>query len=283
MALATIGLDLYQIGGEVEAGVVNLVDIYDTDDKEWRSAASKPTAVTDANAAVLFGEIYVPGGRLADGNPTGVVEAYSPSNDAWRPVEPLPKPLAGTVVISHGDLLYSLGGWDGEEFLAESYVYDPSTNKWRPLPPMKASRAYASGAALANQLFVIGGFDGESELDNCEYFDISEEQWFPCPAMTDPRAGAGAAVLGNKLLYVIGGGIDRSVVSGEVYDAANGSWEPISMPMTEVGSSWYDLGVTNLESRIFVMGGRQNGALVDNSYIYSPLIHQLFLPAVGTD
>jgi N-acetylneuraminic acid mutarotase len=283
MALATIGLDLYQIGGEVEAGVVNLVDVFDTDNKEWRSASSKPTAVADANAAVLFGEIYVPGGRLADSNPTAVVEAYSPSKDAWRPVAPLPTPLAGSVVISHGDLLYVFGGWDGTEFLSEGYVYDPSSDEWRSLPSMKTSRAYASGAALASKLFVIGGFDGESELDNCEYFDISEELWFPCPAMADPRAGAGAAVLGNKLLYVIGGGIDGSVATGEVYDAASGSWEPISMPMIKTGSSWYDLGVTNLESRIYVMGGRQDGELVDNSYIYSPLIHQLFLPAVGTD
>jgi DNA-binding CsgD family transcriptional regulator len=99
MALATVGLNLYQIGGEVSAGVVNLVNIYETDSGQWRSGATKPTAVADASAAVLFGEIFVIGGRLADGQPTAIVEAYSPTNNAWRQVPPWPKPTGATAPL----------------------------------------------------------------------------------------------------------------------------------------------------------------------------------------
>ncbi|GMQ78165.1 MAG: hypothetical protein BMS9Abin02_0664 [Anaerolineae bacterium] len=283
MAVVTIGLDLYQIGGEVEAGIVSLVDVFDTNNHEWRSAASKPTAVTDATAAVLFGEIYVPGGRLADENPTSVVEVYSPANDAWRQITPLPKPLAGALALTDGGLLYVFGGWDGQEFVADSYVYDPGTDEWQELPPMKSARANAAGAALVNQLFIVGGFDGTGELNSCEYYDIAEAGWFSCAPMEEERAGAGAAILGNKLIYVLGGGLDSSVVNGEVYDVENDSWQTVVMPMLKDNLSWTDLGVTSVEARIYALGGRQNGELVDFNYIYAPLIHRTFLPAVGDD
>ncbi len=283
MAVATIGLDLYQIGGEVEAGIVSLVDIFDTSNHEWRSAASKPTAVTDATAAVLFGEIYVPGGLLADDNPTSVVEVYSPANDAWRQITPLPKPLAGALALTDGGLLYLFGGWDGQEIVGDSYVYDPGSDEWGELSPMKSARAYAAGAALVNQLFIVGGFDGRGELNSCEYYDIAESGWFTCEPMEEGRAGAGAAVLGNKLIYVLGGESDSPLVNGEVYDVENDSWQAVVIPMLKDNLSWTDLGVTSVETRIYALGGRQNGELVDFNYIYAPLIHRTFLPAVGDD
>ena len=283
MAVATIGLDLYQIGGEVEAGIVSLVDVFDTSSQEWRSATSKPTAVAEATAAVLFGEIYVPGGRLADDNPTSVVEVYSPANDAWRQITPLPKPLAGAIALSEGGLLYIFGGWDGQEFVPDSYAYDPGTDEWQELPPMKSARAYAVGAALVNQLFIAGGLTDTGELNSCEYYDIVEGGWFSCSAMAEARAGAGAAVLGNKLIYVLGGEAESPVVNGEVYDVDNDSWQAVVMPMLKDNLSWTGLGVTNVESRIYALGGRQDGQLVDLNYIYAPLIHRTFLPAVGDD
>jgi DNA-binding CsgD family transcriptional regulator/N-acetylneuraminic acid mutarotase len=281
MALAAIGLDLYQIGGEVNAGVVNLVDVFQTDSGEWRSASSKPTAVADAGAAVLFGEIYVPGGRLADGRPTSVVEAYSPANNAWRPVTPIPEPAAGALVLSDGNLLYFIGGWDGENYRADGYTYDPGTDSWHSLPPMSQGRAHGTGGILRDRLYVVGGFDGAEELNSCEYYDLVERKWFDCLDMLLPRAGAGAAVLGNKLLYVIGGGIDTEVPFAEVYDADSNEWQRIELPMLDNAPAWYHLGVTNVETRIYALGGRKKGEIISDSYTYMPLIHQTFLPAVG--
>ena len=63
-------------------------------DRTWRRAATRPRLVMVLRRPIWFGEIYVPGGLLADGRPTTIVEAYSPSQDAWRRVAPLPP--AGT-------------------------------------------------------------------------------------------------------------------------------------------------------------------------------------------
>ena len=283
MALTSVGLDLYLIGGEVEAGVVNLVDVYETDSRQWRTAASKPTAVANTSAAVLFGEIYVPGGRLADGQPTAVVEAYSPAHGAWRPIAPLPQPVAGGVALTDGSLLYLFGGWDGERYLADGFVYDPSTDSWRDLPPMKQGRVDATGGVSANRFYVVGGFDGETELAICESFDPAANTWSDCPEMLAARAGAGATVLGNKLLYVLGGGLEDDVVYGEVYDPRDDSWQQVEMPMLDQDLAWYDLGVTSVETRIYAIGGRSEGEILSEIYIFMPFIHRTFLPTVGDE
>ncbi len=283
MAVASIGLDLYVIGGEVEAGIVNLVDVYETNGGLWHSAAPKPTAVSDTTAAVLFGEIYVPGGRLTDGQPTALVEAYSPANDAWRPVAPLPNQVAGGLALSDGSRLYLLGGWDGESYLANGYVYDPEADAWQSLPPMTIGRAEATGDIIGDRLYVVGGFNGQQELDACEYFDVAESVWSTCANMNVARAGAGASAQGNDFLYVIGGGKGGNVPQGEVYDVGDDSWAPVIMPMLEAGESWHDLGVVSVETHIYALGGRQDESIVPDNYTYIPFIHRTYLPSVGSD
>ncbi|MGD2048378.1 MAG: kelch repeat-containing protein [Chloroflexota bacterium] len=283
MALASIGLDLYLIGGEVEAGVINLVDVFETDSHQWHSASTKPTAVADVTGAVLFGEIFVPGGRLADERPTAVVEAYSPSNNAWRPVAPLPMPIAGGLTLSDDNLLYLIGGWDGQGYLSTIYAYDPEADSWKELPPMKYARAMAAGGVIDNRLYVVGGWDGERELPTCEYFDVETQNWHDCPPMILPRAGAGATVLSNNLLYVIGGGIEGEVSHAEVFNVNAGIWREFEMPMLEDGSSWHNIGVTSVETRIYALGGRQNETILSDNYLYEPFTHRTFLPTVGGD
>jgi len=281
MAVASVGLDLFVIGGEVDAGIINLVDILESDTRTWQPGSSKPTAVTEASAAVLFGEIIVPGGLLADGRPTAVVESYSPANNAWRPIAPIPKPVAGGLALSDGNTLYLFGGWDGETFLAEGYIYDPVEDLWSPIPAMTHARAGAAGGLVDNRLFVIGGRYEQQDLDVCEYYLPEEKVWHDCPPLTMPRSNAGAAPLANRFLYIFGGGLAGQESEGEVFDTLTDSWQSVEMPMFEEPVHWTGLGVTNIESQIFVIGGYQDDQLTSDGYVYSPLTNRTYLPAIG--
>lgn len=285
MAMAAVGLDLYQIGGETAAGVVNRVDIYETDEGRWHLGASKPTAVASASGAVLFGEIFVPGGLLTDGRPTSIVEAFSPSNNGWRSIAPLPRPIAGGLALSDGKALYLFGGWDGEKYLADSYVYETEADggSWRSLPPMKEARAYATGGVLGGHFYVLGGLDDQKEMATCEFFDPEDMLWRDCPDMSLPRSRAGATVLANTLLYVIGGGVSGDVPYGEVYDVYKESWNEVEIPMLAENPSWYDLGVSSVETRIYAFGGRQGDEILSGTFVYEPLEHRTFLPTLGSD
>ncbi len=281
MAAAAVGLDVYAIGGETAVGVTNSVVVYDTAEHVWWEAAAKPTAVSDVTAAVLFGEIYVPGGKLENGETTAVVEAYSPANDAWRPIAALPQPLAGGLALTDGSFLYLFGGWNGEDYLDSAYVYDPAGDSWRPLEPMAQPRAYAAGAFITGQLFVVGGSDGEP-LTVCQTYDPLAALWDDCPDMLLPRAGAGAAALLNKL-YVIGGDISdaNEMTYSELYDPASQKWQVVNTPPLAETQVWASLGVTNVETRVYVLGGRRGGVPSDEAFVYAPFVYQTFIPAAA--
>lgn len=278
MAMATVGLNVYAIGGESTEGVDNRVLIFDSQQQRWRRGAAKLTAAAGAAAGVLAGEIYVAGGYGDNGQATTAVEAYSPLNDAWRPVTALPRPVAGAVAIVSDGLLYLFGGEDGETVLADAFVYDPARQQWETLPPMEQARTMAVGGVLSSKLYVVGGSDGNAPLSSCEAFEPATSEWSQCPSMQQGRAAAGSAVFLNKL-YVLGGEIEGQDAAGEVYDVAEETWTPFNIPMLADAPDWPHVGVSGVETHIYALGGEQDGALSDGMYVYRPLVHQFFIPA----
>jgi DNA-binding CsgD family transcriptional regulator len=281
MASAIVGLNLYQIGGQTADGVSNEVEIYRLDERLWSSGAPKLTPVTEAGAVELAGEIFVLGGRLASGELTGVVEAYSPLNDGWRPVTSLPAPTAGGLALANDNFIYYFGGLNGDTPIANSYRYDQAGQTWETLPPMPQPRAGSTGGVIMGQLYVIGGTDGEQALASCDRFDPAEMAWSPCPEMTQPRVHAGAAVVLNKL-YIFGGQDGAADHYGEVYDPAAESWEPVNTPMLAEHPGWAGMGVVSVETKIYTLGGVDGEALLADNYVYTPLLYQFFIPAASS-
>ncbi len=280
-ATAAAGLNIYQFGGETADGISDDTWVFDTSTGEWAARANKPTAVTDAMAAELFGELYVPGGRLANGEPSSTVEVYSPSQDAWRRVAALPQPLAGALAVADGGFLYVIGGQGDGGVVDTVYVYDPAADSWRPLAPLPEPRALAAGAALTGQIVVAGGTDGTAPQTSCAIYAPSENVWSACPPLLAARSGAGAAVLLNKL-YVIGGTDSGSgaAVHGELFDPNSETWQVLNVPDEMAG--WTQPGVAPVEARIFAQGGRQGTALTDANLIYSPVVFRTFIPAASS-
>ncbi len=281
-AIASVGLDIYHIGGETVDGVVDDVWIYDTGARLWSEAAPKPTAVADTTAAELFGEIYVPGGRLPNGDPTNLVEAYSPSQDAWRRIAPLPQPLANGLAIAEGGYLYVIGGQGQNGVLDTVYVYDPGADSWRPVAVLPAPRALAAGSTLTGQLYVVGGTDGREAQATCFTYTPGNDTWADCPDLLTARAGAGATVVLNKL-YVVGGtdGQESTEANGEIYDPNSETWQVLNVPPDMV--AWQQPGVVHVENRLFAQGGRQGDTISDANLVYSPFVFQTFIPAASSD
>lgn len=283
MASAVVGLDVYSIGGESAEGVRSTVDIFNTRDKTWLTAADKPTPITDAAAAVLAGQIYVMGGMGADGQPTNTVEAYSPTNNAWRTVTGLPSAMNGNVAVATDSEIFLFGGRDAQgDYLSTVYAYNPGADSWRPLPPLPTPRADATGGLVQNQIVITGGENESGSLATCELLDIASETWSECPDMLLPRRSAQGAVILDRF-YVIGGDADNEMLFSEYYDVNNQSWQVVNMPMLDGATNWTELGVANVETRIYVVGGRIDAEIVDANYIYSPLVYQYFIPSATSD
>jgi len=283
MAVASVGIDIYHIGGETDAGTTNLVNRFDTSSRTWHEMTEKPTAVSAASAAVLFGEIYVPGGSTDNGESTNIVEAYSPANNAWRPIASLPKPISDGLTLSDGSYLYVIGGWDGNKYLDDVYLYDASNDSWRPLTNLPIPLASAAGGVISGELYILGGTnENQSALDSCFIYKVDEDTWDECPTMLSPRKDAGAAIVLNKL-YILGGDepFGSELPFGEFFDPSSQTWQVVNTPMQEDAASWVNLGTTNVETKIYALGGNMGESLSDGNYIYSPFVYQTFIPAAS--
>ncbi len=285
MATVGDGLNIYRIGGECDPAQCDSADgidgstaTFDSRDQTWYTLADKPTPVTDAAAAIVAGQIYVVGGRAANGA-TANVEVYSPAGDVWRSAASLPVPLIGAVAVSDGKVLYVVGGENLRGVTNGFQVYNPIDDSWRPLPPPATSRSYAAGAILGDSLYFVGGRSESAELDSCERFNLMSEVWESCPPLLQARAGAQALTIFDKL-YVLGGGFESEITSGELFDASTDNWSVVNVP---INSSWTRLGLANIETRIYLVGGERDGAFQAEVYAFEPRPFQIFLPSTRNE
>ena len=55
---------------------------------------------------------------------------YDPKTDTWTLVAPISSPRDAVGVCMLGDKLYSVGGYDGQQYLNDVECYDPQSNEW---------------------------------------------------------------------------------------------------------------------------------------------------------
>ena len=285
MVTAVVGFSLFQIGGlDVDSPSTDLV-IINTGDQTVSSGTSKPTAVSDAAAAVLLGEIFVIGGIGETKSPEAIVEAYSPIDNAWRTITPLPTPISGALAVATQEALFVIGGHDGETAVSNLYKYDLTEDRWITLPEMPVARVSPAGDILNDQLIVTGGENDSGILTSCSLFDLDTEVWSDCRETINPRTkGEAVAYLGR--LYLFGGQLsgDRTQHVAEIYNLEQDSWEPVEAPTEfDEWTNWEGVEVDTVGPDIYISGGTVNGIPSNNIYIFSPFPNRVYLPTTQTD
>jgi DNA-binding CsgD family transcriptional regulator len=209
LAAAAYDGEIYAIAGEGPEGVSGSVFRYTPETDTWVRLSDKPTPVADVHAALIGEKIYVPGGRLADGQPTDILEVYDPRRDTWGTGAPLPKPISAYALADFEGQMYLFGGWDGARALDDVYVYDPGVDAWREATPMATARQDAGAVALVDKIVVLGGRNEEGALKEAVgYFPSrdgdGEVAWEEFVDLPEERYGFGVANVSDTV-YVIGG------------------------------------------------------------------------------
>lgn len=281
LAAAVYENQIYTIGGETEQGVTSVVERYDTSKNEWASVASKPIAVADANAATIRGKIYVPGGRLASGDPTDFLEVYDPRHDRWGRGATLPIRLSGYAMASFEGKLYIFGGWDGRGYSDSSYLYDPDQNTWKPISRLPGPRAFADAAVLGGKIYVIGGYDGTNTLRSTEEYlperdDGTSNPWAKGADLPAGRYGMGVASIGGNIFVVGGEGKQQEMLAPLEYLPQQGKWAAFDSP---VSRSWSRLVLVPTETQIYAFGGNMAGAPSTENLSYQA-IYTIVVPVL---
>jgi DNA-binding CsgD family transcriptional regulator/N-acetylneuraminic acid mutarotase len=256
LAVTAYENQIYTIGGENTQGVTGLVERFDPTTNSWSELSQKPVPVSDVNAVVIGGKIYVPGGRLSSGEVTDALEIYDPRQDTWEKGNNLPVAMSAYAMAAFEGRLYLFGGWDGKKYLNSVYMYDPGRDQWSALTPMVKARSYASAVATSEEIFVIGGYDGKQALAINEVYTPHLESihapWSQAEAMPTGCYDIGVASVASDI-YVIGKKGSSKVFA--TFNPQANQWQTIDPPPLEIGEG---TRLAQLGEYLYVVGGRIN-------------------------
>lgn len=273
---------IYAIAGESPNGVTDVLEKYDLSSTHWSTLASKELPVADVGAVVIGGEIFVPGGRLADGSMTDVLEIYDPRLDTWRRGASVPLALSAYAIAAFEGKLYLFGGRGADHILDSVFEYDPEQDEWSSLRSLATPRAYAGAAVYQNKIYIVGGYDGKKPLtDNLQYSpeveESTESPWQRRAPLPQPRFGMGTAGIADIILVIGGQGVNEnlSLRPLEYFPQLDG-WQPSESPSTK---SWSRLGVVSSGTRVFALGGNLDREPTDQNISYQA-IYTVIIPVI---
>lgn len=160
---------------------------------------------------------------------------------------------SGFGVVSLGNALMSVGGFDRSSVMGCSELYSPRSNAWTLGGTLTTPRARLAVVQHNEVTYALGGSDGNSELRSVEVCSNRDNRWklLPCKMCTT-RSDFDAAVLDGRIYAVGGESFSRLLRSAEVFDPVKSQWKHIpSMSVPRRG-----VAVVSCNSRIYAIGGQ---------------------------
>ena len=282
MAAAAYDGEIYAIAGEGPEGVSGSVFRYSPGTDSWVQLADKPTPVADVHGVLIGEKIYVPGGRLADGRPTDILEIYDPRRDAWGTGAPLPQPVSAYALADFEGQMVLFGGWDGERALDVVYVYDPGADAWREGTNMATARRDAGAVALADKIVVLGGRNAAGVLKEAvSYFPSrdggGEDPWEGFVALPEGRYGFGVASV-YETINLIGGFTESAdmVSDAEILNFTDGLW---ARPDVKMIQNSFSPKMITIGSLLYFINTINQGELSE-LWSYKAFSFDLFIPII---
>ncbi|XP_078039106.1 uncharacterized protein LOC144471169 [Augochlora pura] len=171
--------------------------------------------------------LFTIGGWTA-GSPTNFMETYDTRADRWFlsvNTDATPRSYHGLCALDN--LIYMIGGFDGNQHFNTVRCFDPVTKKWRERACMYHARCYVSVCIHGGKIYALGGYNGRGRMSSGERYEPQRNQWEMIPPMQRQRSDASAAVLHDKI-YIVGGFNGREVLDcAEVFDVETNQWSYI--------------------------------------------------------
>jgi hypothetical protein len=132
-SVVTDGTSIYILGGYTGANEpTNTLWRYDPGPNIYTTLTPFTTATGGQAAVYLDGLIYRIGGYT--GEETNTVEVYSISSNTWSGAENYPVFVSGVSAFAFGGYIFTAGGSDGRDNIADTYRYDPIGDVWDSAP-----------------------------------------------------------------------------------------------------------------------------------------------------
>eukprot|EP00746_Dinoflagellata_sp_MGD_P141003 gnl/MRDRNA2_/MRDRNA2_74176_c0_seq2.p1 gnl/MRDRNA2_/MRDRNA2_74176_c0~~gnl/MRDRNA2_/MRDRNA2_74176_c0_seq2.p1 ORF type:complete len:390 (+),score=50.53 gnl/MRDRNA2_/MRDRNA2_74176_c0_seq2:74-1243(+) len=223
------------VGGRLGMKVHDAIEAFNPATSSWEVLKPMQSGRNGCGAVVYHGQLYIVGGRNAQGRISSDVQRYDLAKDEWVD---LPNLQIGREKFACAQIkggIYVAGGWGGAAGnLSQAEYFDPNSGEWTCLPPLPQARYSCGGVAFNGCLYVIGGLgDSDQALNNVDVYDPQSRVWASLPPMPTPRFDCAVAVVGGQLI-VIGGRDSSRHISDvvECFDPVTGTWRSLPPLLT---------------------------------------------------
>lgn len=203
--------------------ITNDVVQFDPFRKRWLRVASMRTSRSHFACNVVFGKVYVAGGRTSSSiRGLALAEVYDPVTDKWEDLPPMPSPQMDCLGLSYKGKFYVLSDQVGLPDQKTSEVFNPSDSTWCTVDdiwPFSRAMHFAVQVMGDDRVYTVVDW-GESSIKTR---DAAHGEWHhvgsvpPVVLPDHPRPleafGYGFAAL-NGQLYVLGGRVLKWEESG---------------------------------------------------------------------
>ena len=209
---------IYTLGGRVgwtqETGTIDsgANEVYDPSTDTWQILSPKPTNISDVNAEVVNGKIYVAGGLNPQFPSLSTNEMYDIAEDEWINKTTMPYPVSSYVSAVVNNRIYVIGGL-GPFFNNQTQVYDPQTDSWSlgtPIPTtvFHAAAGATTGMVAPKRIYVVGGsWDGGMFSEGTGLVQVYNPEtgtWSLGASMPTARLGLTVAVVDDQIYAIAG-------------------------------------------------------------------------------
>ncbi|MCA1588452.1 MAG: hypothetical protein LC744_07320 [Chloroflexi bacterium] len=171
----------------------------------WEVLEPAPFERLEMATAAHEGNVWLVGGLNADGSATDETWRFDPSASTWTEGPRLDRAIHHTAVVSTGDELYVIGGYEGNGFndaRATVLVLNSAGDGWDDGTALPGPRA-AGGAAWDGTRLVYGGGVGVGIVS--DVLALTDGEWVQIGAMRAPREHLSATSDGEGRVWLLGG------------------------------------------------------------------------------
>jgi len=151
--------------------------IYDPIVDEWTQRASLNKNHFGFRCTVFKQMLYVVGGCDDLLHSVAYVDRYDPLSNRWTSVKPMLTPRREPAVVTLGNYIYAIGGWNGEGNLKTVERYDVLNDKWEFVASMNYRRYYLKAVVFHKKIYVFGGYDRDGFVKIVECYDKETNEW----------------------------------------------------------------------------------------------------------
>ena len=205
-AAAVCGGQLYVVGGNSEAPL----SYFNPVQNKWFATEKNLPSHPHSTLVTHNEELYITGGECSDWHQ---VKKYNSKLDEWEMLSSMKFARAAHCAVVLEELIYVMGGHDGNVCSRSVECYNPSIDQWTQILDMNNARRFSAAAAITGgRIIVVGGYSDmhfKTIETSCEIFDKNLNQWSLVSSPIVPRAACGI-VSAEHCVYLFGGETPQS-------------------------------------------------------------------------